>query len=1096
MVSFNQEEEEDDEPGSPGGSQIEDDAQDSGSEKGSVGGGENRIIDASAIIEVQDKTFEEVKLPDAVVDEVQTTWASFISGASSREAAGEALYNSIFESAPSLQALFKSPRAVAALRIMNGLNSIVGGMKVPGQLKTTVETIGFQHLDLEVTAPRVSIFRDAIVDLLEMELGDKMTSLAKSGWRSILNYVGGAFIYIRVHFTQRLRIISTSWATANNKKQEPEEIGEKDGQEEETSPDEDREANKNIEEQVGDIDVYSEVQEVPDDMKRTGLQVPTTFDEMFMFNGAVMGFVNTPWMDEILESFDNIVTNVSNPYRLQEECDTLGLRISMHNGPVNLNEFKSIMLASLRSLVPKDWNSDHEVAWTWLWSNVERFLKAVIGKPKLQERALRAFILNLREDDQNFLRSELYKAFFLLAPAGQDFFKQSTTRLYWIADKVIEMTLEMYGDPKRLVEVISAVGLRHVGYGTPTELFAPYVTGACETVKKMTTDETAQEAFRWSLGLIARILTRTITEGSTIVMQAINTNSAKQLKRAISCAPRGKRAIWMLNITVGTQSISPLYWSIESGSLEAANAMLQDLLIIRADRENYYYGCNDLFERHRDVIKRLCADAEELLPTLLDGLIWRSRVQMHGLRRVNYYIKHLVTDAEEHFCQALEWLVEAGNPKTVCHPVVVLFSDLLWDGVAYKYFLLARCWVLFSLAVFITGEAALKVRGGEPDGSQRVAIFCCRLFIYLSNMSMIAFNQVKKLVHDIRLRDFTWVGPVAIPHYLSDFKERVGLLLAIALIIMLCLEPMFRCVGNGDGLDRFTELCPEGSSVRRAYSTASMVAMLLYWLLISDLTILSTRISAFVYVCGRVLPEVGLFLFALAFLIASFATSISALDFEGQVFTGIDRAALALLRIGFSVFPESDYAEVEHEAVLMVFVLLFVIIITVFLLNLLIAQLDGAYRALYADMVGYARLNRGKIICETMVSVSSKQWANFLEALRFEERLEFNEGDIGIAGGIQVLEAANANPTTVDMIKRYGGSTSPAMQWPADAADDEFGDDDDSRFDRMEKFLARAAKGPTGGAAGGAQKGRKSTFQRGADESSVAGYGSSVDEDE
>ena len=34
----------------------------------------------------------------------------------------------------------------------------------------------------------------------------------------------------------------------------------------------------------------------------------------------------------------------------------------------------------------------------------------------------------------------------------------------------------------------------------------------------------------------------------------------------------------LLNITVGTQSISPLYWAIESGSLNTAKAMLEDLL--------------------------------------------------------------------------------------------------------------------------------------------------------------------------------------------------------------------------------------------------------------------------------------------------------------------------------------------------------------------------------------------------------------------------------------------------------------------------------------------------------------------------------------
>ena len=70
------------------------------------------------------------------------------------------------------------------------------------------------------------------------------------------------------------------------------------------------------------------------------------------------------------------------------------------------------------------------------------------------------------------------------------------------------------------------------------------------------------------------------------VMKAINTNSARALRKAISIAPRAKRASELLNITVGTQSISPFYWAIDSGSLECAKAMIEDLLTIRADRSS------------------------------------------------------------------------------------------------------------------------------------------------------------------------------------------------------------------------------------------------------------------------------------------------------------------------------------------------------------------------------------------------------------------------------------------------------------------------------------------------------------------------------
>merc|ERR1719183_3340522 len=104
------------------------------------------------------------------------------------------------------------------MRFMNGLNQIIMTLTDPKALKIIVETLGFQHLDLEVTIPRVVIFRDAIVDLLAVEMGARFNKKAKEGFMTFLNYVGGAYIYVRVKFTDRLRILASSWATANNRK--------------------------------------------------------------------------------------------------------------------------------------------------------------------------------------------------------------------------------------------------------------------------------------------------------------------------------------------------------------------------------------------------------------------------------------------------------------------------------------------------------------------------------------------------------------------------------------------------------------------------------------------------------------------------------------------------------------------------------------------------------------------------------------------------------------------------------------------------------------------------------------------------------------
>merc|ERR1712048_1326275 len=133
------------------------------------------------------------------------------------EAAGEAIYAALFDAAPSLQSLFTTPRAIQAMKFMNGLNQFIMGLSDPPALKVAVETLGFGHLALDVTVPRVVIFRDAILDLFQVELGARLTKDAYNGWRAMLNYVGGAIIFIKAFYADRIRLLGESWALANDK---------------------------------------------------------------------------------------------------------------------------------------------------------------------------------------------------------------------------------------------------------------------------------------------------------------------------------------------------------------------------------------------------------------------------------------------------------------------------------------------------------------------------------------------------------------------------------------------------------------------------------------------------------------------------------------------------------------------------------------------------------------------------------------------------------------------------------------------------------------------------------------------------------------
>merc|ERR1711988_434639 len=544
--------------------------------------------------------------------------------------------------------------------------------------------------------------------------------------------------------------------------------------------------------------------------------------------------------------------------------------------------------------------------------------------------------------------------------------------------------------------------------------------------------------------------------GSTIVMKAINTNSAKQLRKAISCAPRGERADWMLTIQVGTQSISPLAWSIESGALESAEAIILDLLTFRADRDRYYYGMDALFKRHPEIVQTLTNDAPTVLPKLLSGLIWRSRTTENGLRRCNFYIKHLLIDTNGKFSPTLQWIAKANDPRLVCHPILALLSDTVWGRLAQRTFLFRKSWFLFTLVVFIGGQSILKhLNEGENSQTERILVFSFRAFIYTFSMTQLLYTHMTKCFRQIREKKIVWLyGWFPIPAYLRSWQDSAGFALLVMLTMMLILEPILWCINHDQG-KQFFEECEEADDKQMAYSIFSMLAMLLYFALLIDLAVLSTKVSAYVLVCIRMLSEVSLFLLALAAVLLAFASGISVIKHDQEDFAGIHKGLLALLEMTMRMYDGAHFELYESDPLVLTCVFVFLVSIMVFLLNMLVAQLTCAYEAVYSDMIGYARLERIEIIVGIMPVVSEKRWRGFCDSLKLDQKCEFNAGDIGVTGGVQVMEAANLNPTTSDMIKRFGGSTSVEMQWPAET---EGTGDESDRFERLENLIQKTLK--------------------------------------
>lgn len=1039
-------------------------------------------------------SLSELEMSQEVVQATQDAWKCLLRKAPNKEAASEAIYAAFFNSSMSTQLLFTTPKAVMSMKFLLGLDSIVNnlGSKKFGAL---VESLGFQHLHLEVTATRVAIFRNAFHDLMEVEMGDEYTENAREGIRSMMNYVGGAFVYIRTHYAERLKLLAVSWAAANEKALEAANEAKLDA----SSFDENSSTGKK-ESGSGEVKGREAGKE---EAKMGGQTMPQTFEDMFKMNMAVMGISNAGWMLEVVDQFGHVVTFVNNSNRLKEICDVLSLKLAVYDDKeIKLGDFKSCMLAALRSLLPKQWTTTHEVAWSWLWDNVARMLEVNLGKPAQQGAAMDAYLQDLQEDVFFDIRAEIYLRFFELAPAGQEYFKQSNTRLHFIAERIFVMVAEIYNEPRRMVKEISALGLRHVGFGIPTDLFGPFVTACCDVLgtRLMTQDQSlVLEAFRFALGLISKILVRTITEGSTVVMKAINANSTKQLKKAIGSAPRAERAMWCLLVQVGAQSISPLAWAIESGKMEVAEAILTDLLTIRADRSRYYYGVKELFSRHNDIIKRICLEAPMLLITLLEGLVWRSHRPKNGLRRVNYYCEHFLINHKGEFSEGLKFVCNLGDPAIMAEPIVVMVTDTLWTGIIYRQFLYSKLWNIVGLVVFELAQGVLP--RVSPDGSLNILIFAGKIFTYVFGMGGLAYQifagmyrwsrkELKRIFEEIdtdgsgeidweellaglgMFRDLIKEKILGVMNMLKDdgavarvdeskkagaskknSKKFVDLLLFGTLVAMCSHEPMWWC---SDAPDFPTNECEESEKYYKWYSIFVMCSMAAHWLVLMDLAVFSTDLSSFLLVIGHVLQEVRQFLSALCFLLLLFGSCICILcrrcTDEGGDFSDMPNAVTSLLAITIRLY-QGDFRDMEENPLLLTAVLTCTAFSAVLLLNLLVAQLNLSYEYIYRDMLGFARLNRAGLICEAMNLCARSKWNKFKLSLKLDTKLEFDEGDVGVPGGVQRVEPVSFRHVPEETIRRYGGPTSEKAPWPEDK--NEEGED---RFERLENVLHQAVK--------------------------------------
>jgi len=378
-----------------------------------------------------------------------------------------------------------------------------------------------------------------------------------------------------------------------------------------------------------------------------------------------------------------------------------------------------------------------------------------------------------------------------------------------------------------------------------------------------------------------------------------------------------------------------------------------------------------------------------------------------------------------------------------------------------------------GLMVFVFSQVFLPNIHSDLGDSRplRFMILVGRVLNYLT-MLRLFFSHSYKIGREIWTKDTTVRMGIPCPKYLTSTYNLASIFLTFFLFLMLCHEPALYC----QGIDQFMASSCDQSLVQR-YSIFSMCSMVLFWLLIINLAVFSTSLSAFVLVGSHVMSEVGRFLAAIVLLFLSFGTGVSCLTHTDPLFADIPSAILSLFAVLVRLHhPKYEEMASENPALLGA-IGMFMAICSIVLLNLLISQLKCSYKHIYADMLGLARLHRIALIVKILEAAPTARWNKFVTSLKLEHPLELNDGDMGPAPGIQRDEPANQNSSIdlLDAIVRYGGDTDPELPWPEDTTN--VNQTTDERLESLEALIKKILRNlvQDGRKGGGAGKGASTT---------------------
>jgi len=215
-------------------------------------------------------------------------------------------------------------------------------------------------------------------------------------------------------------------------------------------------------------------------------------------------------------------------------------------------------------------------------------------------------------------------------------------------------------------------------------------------------------------------------------------------------------------------------------------------------------------------------------------------------------------------------------------------------------------------------------------------------------------------------------------------------------------------------------------------STYPIAATTLFlWTGVLQFFTMSQPLSALIFTVRIMISDVSRVLVVLCIIVLAFSTSLACTGADKLVFENFGAALKSLSRLMLNLDP--PVFDLASNAPAAVFLVIFVLVSVIGILNVLIAQLNETYEKLSSHTRGYANIHRAQIAVEVEGLLSLRLRKMIWDSMNFDEGLEFEEGYKGPSGGIQCFEPASVmqhRKYIPDRIIRYRGAASALLPWP------------------------------------------------------------------